>query len=124
MKKKHGLLIAALILAVVLTLSSCASKGSVAIVETTPGLAFDISMKAWDGEDTVKLTLNAGDTVRVEIQCESGDMAMEISGQKGSTPYSGNALSAMAFTVTVEETDTYTVTLKGNKATGSVTLAP
>ncbi len=124
MKKRNRVLVSVLILALVLMLSSCAGKGTVAIKETTLSRAFDISMKAWNGEEVVTLLLNAGDTVQVDIQCESGDIAMEMTGKKGSAPYSGKALSEMAFTVTVEETDTYTVTLKGNKATGEVSLAP
>ncbi|MBE0600621.1 MAG: hypothetical protein IH607_02455 [Firmicutes bacterium] len=124
MKKQKALAILAILCAMALALSSCASKGSVTIVEKTPNRAFDITMKAWTLQDTVTLNLNAGDELHVDIQCETGDVAMDIAGQNGSTPYSGKALADMTFTVTVEETDTYTVTLKGNQATGTVTLAP
>ncbi|HPJ01383.1 MAG TPA: hypothetical protein PKU80_00895 [Candidatus Limiplasma sp.] len=122
MKKTKRLYVILLLIAAMFTLSSCVSNGSVSVVEAIPGQAFDVTMNDWNGSNTFSMELSAGDEVRVDIHCSSGAIALNVTGNNGSAPYSGNVLADMAFTVTVEDADTYAFTLKGSKATGNITV--
>ena len=122
MKKTKRLHVILLLIAAMFALSSCVPNGSMNVVETVPGQAFDVTMDDWNGSNTFSMELAAGDEVKVDIHCSSGSVALNVTGKNGSAPYSGKALSDMAFTVTVEDADTYTFTLNGSKATGNLTV--
>ena len=112
-----------LTIAAILALSSCSQGGSVTVEETAPGQAYAVTMTDWNGTHTLTMNLSAGDEVRVEIQCSSGSVSLEMTGKSGSAPYSGKALSDMMFTVSAEEADSYTFEIKGSHATGSLGIA-
>jgi len=81
-----------------------------------------MDFKEWSLENKYELSLNKGDVLQIEVDREEGKIALMISGQNGSEPYSGNNLKSGMFTVTVSETDQYAIKIKGKNATGNVTV--
>ena len=69
-----------------------------------------------------ELSLNRGDVLQIEVDREGGEIALAVSGKKGSEPYTGNDLKSGVFTVTVSETDEYLIRITGKDATGKVTV--
>ncbi len=110
-----------LVLAMVLTLSvSCTVKGSIMILENPNGTGFEIDLKNWSEKDQCKLFLNRGDVLQIEVVRERGEIALVVSGNKGSEPYAGNRVESGVFTVTVSETDEYMIGIIGENATGKL----
>ena len=109
--------------AVLLLGSGCwGAKGSVVILEKPGNARFDISFEEWSAQSKCEMSLTKGDEVRVEVDCESGEVDLQMRGKKGSEPYTGNDIAEVAFTVTVDETDTYVFSFSGAKASGTITL--
>lgn len=98
------------------------AKGSVVILEKPGNTRFDISFEEWSAQSKCEMSLKKGDEVRVEVDCESGELDLSMRGKKGSEPYTGNDITEVAFTVTVDETDDYVFSFSGAKATGTITL--
>lgn len=110
-----------LVLAMVLTLSvSCTVQGSIMILENPNGTGFEIDLKNWSEKDQCKLFLNRGDVLQIEVVRERGEIALVVSGNKGSEPYAGNRVESGVFTVTVSETDEYMIGIIGQNATGKL----
>ena len=66
--------------------------------------------------------LSRGDVLQVEVERESGEIALTVSGKNGSEPYTGNDLVTGIFTITVFETDEYVFRITGKDATGKITV--
>jgi len=109
--------------AVLLFGSGCwGAKGSVVILEKPGNARFDISFEEWSAQSKCEMSLQKGDEVRVEVDCESGEIDLTMRGKKGSEPYTGNDITEVAFTVTVADTDDYVFSFSGAKASGTITL--
>ncbi|HOB19546.1 MAG TPA: hypothetical protein PK830_08260 [Candidatus Atribacteria bacterium] len=111
------LLLTAAILAL---LTCCAPRGSIVILEDPSGTRAIMDFCGWSLKNKCELSLDKGDVLQVEVNCKYGDIALDISGRKGSEPYMGRKLKSTTFTVTVSETDTYAILIAGKNATGKV----
>ncbi|HHT62451.1 MAG: hypothetical protein ACOX4H_04630 [Bacillota bacterium] len=110
-----------LLIAIVVAVSSCtAIKGSIVILESPNGTGFTMDFKEWSARNKCELSLNRGDVLQIEVDREGGEIALAVSGKKGSEPYTGNDLKSGVFTVTVSETDEYLIRITGKDATGKV----
>ncbi|MEM5768043.1 MAG: hypothetical protein AAGU32_07115 [Bacillota bacterium] len=96
------------------------NKGGIVILEYPRELTMEF--KEWDAKNKGELSLKKNDVLQVEFARESGEIALEIKGKKGSEPYTGNDLSSGVFTVTVDETDTYMIRISGKDASGKITV--
>jgi hypothetical protein len=123
LKRKNTILLLPLVIAVMIAFTACsAPKGSILILENPNGKEFFIEFKDWSSNNECKLSLNAGDEIRVDVDREKGEIDLTISGKNGSEPYTGNNLESFLFTVAVSETDEYAIKIAGKKATGKITV--
>lgn len=94
----------ALSLLLIFALSACtAAKGSIVILEDGRGTGFTMDFKGFNSKNKCELSLTEGDVVQVEVEREGGEIALMLSGKKGSEPYMGNALESGIFTIAVSE---------------------
>ncbi|WP_341876675.1 hypothetical protein [Defluviitalea saccharophila] len=122
-KQPSRIILLPLLITIILGISACIpSKGSIVILEDPNGTGCKMDFKEWSLENKYELSLNKGDVLQIEVDREEGKIALMISGQNGSEPYSGNNLKSGMFTVTVSETDQYAIKIKGKNATGNVTV--
>lgn len=75
---------------------------------------------AFNTTDGQTLSLEAGETLQVQVVSDAGSLAITIQKEEDPPIYQGTNLPTQTFTVAVEETGDYTVTLTGEKARGSV----
>jgi hypothetical protein len=112
-----------IILTVMLLLSACAvPNGSIVILENPNGSSFTIDFAMVNAKNKCELSLAGGDVLQVEVEHESGEIALTVSGKNGSEPYTGNDLVTGIFTITVFETDEYVFRITGKDATGKITV--
>lgn len=112
-----------LVIAIIVALSACtATKGSIVILESPDGTGFTMDFRDWRAKDKCQLSLNKGDVLQFAIAHEDGEIALSVSGKKGSKPYAGNELKSGLFTVTVAESDEYVIRVAGEDATGKITV--
>lgn len=117
------IIILPLVMAIVLSVSACnPTKGSIMIFEKPNGNGFIMDFKEWSANNKCQLSLNGGDVLQIEVNREEGEIALAVSGKKGSGPYTGNHLQSGVFTVTVSETDEYFIRITGKDTTGQVTV--
>jgi hypothetical protein len=124
--KKLRLFICCLLAALVITTAtSCVvlkATGTIVILEEPGGKMFTIDFNEWTSSDECKMSLKEGDVLQFDVTQEEGEIALNLSGKNGSEPFTGNGLNLGAFTVTVQETDDYTLKITGKKATGKIIL--
>lgn len=112
-----------IILTVMLLLSAFAvPNGSIVILENPNGSSFTIDFAMVNAKNKCELSLAGGDVLQVEVEHESGEIALTVSGKNGSEPYTGNDLVTGIFTITVFETDEYVFRITGKDATGKITV--
>ena len=123
MERVNSVFVCFVVLAVVLTFTACTpTTGSVIIYEKPFGEKFDISFHEWDDQNKCEMSLNKGDTIKVEVFRKSGEISLSIRGKNGSEPYVGSKLESGAFTVTVSEADDYVMEFRGDQATGEIII--
>jgi len=121
--RKKAITFLSLFTVVFMALSGCsATKGSIVILENQKGTEFTIDFKEWSSKEKCTVYLNNGDVMQFEVTHEEGEIALMVSGQKGSEPYTGNNLKSGIFTVTVSESDNYDIKITGKDATGKITV--
>lgn len=111
-----------LVLGLLIIASGCSARGSADLHKNTQADSVSGTLAKWNGGQNLELQWQAGDVIRVNILCPSGEVALTIRGSKGSEPYTGKGLSKTEFTVTVAQTDTYEIQLQGKNATGSISV--
>lgn len=112
-----------LVITIPLSVSACTSgKGSIVILENPNGTGFSMDFKKWSGKNKCQLSLDGGDVLQFEVDRQEGEIALALSGKKGSEPYTGNHLQSGVFTVTVAETDEYVIGITGKDATGKISV--
>ena len=117
----HPIVFLPLFIAIIISISACsAAKGCIVILEKPNGTGFTMDFKEWSSKNKCELSLNKGDVLQIEVVHEGGRIALTVSGEKGSEPYTGNSLKTGVFTVTVPETDKYEIRITGKDATGKV----
>jgi hypothetical protein len=108
---------------ILLTLTACkATKGSIIIKENLSSTGCEMEFSEWSEENTYKLELNKKDELLIDIVCDSGSVALDISGKDGAEAYTGSGLKTGLFTVRVPEADVYVITVRGDVASGSIAV--
>lgn len=106
---------------IVLMFTACtAAKGSILIRENLAGTGCDIDFFKWSEQNKCEISLEKNDELSVEIACDSGCIALEIYDKNGTRAYTGNGLEAGNFIVEVPEAGEYVISIKGDKASGSI----
>lgn len=124
MKKKTiltlGLILLVLVLAgaAVLVLRGRQSEFSGDLVKN-PG-AYLLDIQKMNGADSHVLTLKKGDSLAVKFETTGGQLTMEITAPDGSVIYQGNGTEATEFTLGIPEDGTYTISVRGKQAKGTL----
>lgn len=118
MKKYLGILCS---LILILSLTACETEfdGS----RTGNNNEFVMDYKVFNTTDSQDLIIEEGDTIHVEIIVEGGSLSFKIQEDDEVPVYEGVDVSfSDEFDVDIEESGTYTVTVTGEKAKGSVSF--
>ena len=79
--------------------------------------------KVLNKTDSQDLLVEAGDTIHAEIVVEGGSLSFKIQKDDEAPVYEGaDVSSSEEFDVAIEKSGTYTVTVTGEKAKGSVSF--
>ena len=84
--------------------------------------AYLLDAQYMNGTDRHTMALNAGDVLAIHFETEKGTLHLEIKAPDGGVLYSGNGQDATDFTVNIEESGSYAVTVKARFATGSIRI--
>ncbi len=117
--KKQLCILCSLIL--VLSLTACGSDfdGS----RTGNDSAFVMDYKVLNKTDSQDLTVEKGDTIHAELIVEGGSLSVQIQKDDEVPVYEGEDVSfSDEFDIYIEESGTYTVSVTGEKAKGSVSF--
>ena len=77
---------------------------------------------AFNTTDGQTLSLEAGETLQIQVVSDAGCLSMTIQKEGDDPIYQGTNLPTQTFTVAAEEAGDYTVTLTGETAKGSVDI--
>ncbi len=70
--------------------------------------------------DSRNMTLKAGDIIHTSIVSNSGSVSIEIETSAGEVIYSDEDIPTSDFEIVIPQDDTYTFTVTGSRASGSV----
>lgn len=117
--KKHLGILCSLILALSLTACGADFDGS----RTGNDNEFVMDYKVFNKTDSQDLIVEEGDTIHAEIIVEGGSLSIKIQKDDEAPVYESEDVSfSDEFDVDVEESGTYTVSVTGEKAKGSVSF--
>lgn len=119
MMKKHLGILCSLIPVLVFTACGTDFDGS----RTGNSNEFMMNYKVFNKMDSQDLVVEEGDTIHAEIIVEGGSLSFKIQRDDEVPVYEGVDVSVSdEFDVEIEESGTYTVTVTGKKAEGSVSF--
>ena len=102
-------------------LASCSSTFSGS--RTGNDSEFIMDYKVFNTTDTQDLTVEAGDTIHAKIVMEGGQLSFKIQKDEDAPICESDDISSSdEFDVEIEDSGTYTVTVTGAKAKGSVSF--
>lgn len=84
---------------------------------------FVMDYKVFNKTDSQDLIVKKGDTIHAEIIVEGGNLSIKIQKDEETPVYKGEEISfSDEFDVDIEESGTYTISVTGEKAKGSVSF--
>ena len=87
-RNMHPIIFLPLFIAIIISISACsAAKGSIVILENPNGTGFTMDFKEWSSKNKCGLSLKKGDVLQIEVAHEAGKIALSVSGENGSEPY-------------------------------------
>ena len=114
-----ALVLPALAAAVVLALCNRESGFTGSRVKNPDAYLLDIQQM--NGTDSHALALKKGDVLAVTFETTDGRLTMEITAPDGSAIYQGNGTAEAAeFTLGIPEDGTYTISVRAEKAKGTI----
>ena len=82
--------------------------------------AYLLDIERMNGTDLHTLALREGDILQIQFETEKGSLYMEIKAPDGTTIYRGNGKETTDFTVNIQESGVYTVTVEARRAKGTI----
>lgn len=117
--KKHSCILCFFILVLSLTACGADFDGS----RTGNNNEFMMDYKVFNKTDSQDLIVEKGDTIHAEIIVEGGSLSFRIQREDEVPVYEGEDVSfSDEFDIDIEESGTYTVSVTGEKAKGSVSF--
>ncbi len=113
---RFGLLMA---LVLCLSLTGCARQAET-IRHISDETGFSMAFSAWRGKSDQTMELAAGEELWVEIDCRAGSLSLRLRGAGGEESYEGKRLIKKTFSMKVASDDTFTLSVEGNDAEGSL----
>ena len=121
MKKQFAVCV--LLLVMVFALTGCTKGSSVLLesVEMSEADSWSISYKKFNGykEREVNLTGDEEHSFFVEVTTNSGNLALSISNEDGTTLYTGNKMPSSTFEVKAKSAEKYTIRFTADNHQGS-----
>lgn len=117
--KKHSCILYSFLLVLSLTACGADFDGS----RTGNNNEFMMDYKVFNKTDAQDLIVEKGDTIHAEIIVEDGSLSFRIQREDEVPVYEGEDVSfSDEFDIDIEESGTYTVSVTGEKAKGSVSF--
>lgn len=82
--------------------------------------SYSLDIERMNGTDLHTLDLQAGDSLRIQLETLKGSLSMEIKASDGTTIYQGNGKEATDFTVNITEDGVYTIAVCARHAKGGM----
>lgn len=82
--------------------------------------SYILDIKNMNGKDGHKLSLKAGDELKVDFETEKGSIKLEIKSEDGVLVYSGNGKETTSFMVNVKESGVYSITVEARNGKGKL----
>ncbi|NLN56352.1 MAG: hypothetical protein GX148_08700 [Clostridiales bacterium] len=118
--KRYYLIIFLLLAGMILT--GCA-EGHLQMSPDGESSGFTLEFEECNRKGEWEIKFVKDDIIKVEVDHINGEFSLVIAGKNGSTPYEGNFKDDMTFTVTISETDWYSIKFNGNNATGKIIVS-
>ncbi len=118
MRKIYAIVLSCILAAVV---SGCANpvfEGT----RTADDRQFVLEYTMFTGEQTHELQLQEGASVDVTIQADSGRVDIVVTGPDGKEIYKGDYASSGDFSLGIQQTGTYRISVTGKRAAGGVSF--
>lgn len=119
-KKKTLVLIALLLLAAAAAIAVIGRQSEFTGSRVKNPDAYLLDIQRMNGTDSHILTLKKGDTLAVTFETTGGRLTMEITAPDGEILYQGNGSEISEFTVAVPEDGTYTISVRAERAKGTI----
>ena len=82
--------------------------------------SYRLDIARMTGSDRHTLEMNAGDTLQVQFETQSGSLHMKINAADATLLYAGSGKDATSFALNVREGGAYTVAIEARRAKGSI----
>lgn len=82
--------------------------------------SYRLDIARMTGSDRHTLELNAGDTLQVQFETQSGSLHMKISTADGTLLYAGSGKDMTSFALNIRESGAYIVAVEARRAKGSI----
>lgn len=119
-KKKTLALIALLLLAAAAAIAVIGRQSEFTGSRIKNSDAYLLDIQRMSGTDSHTLTLKKGDTLAVTFETTGGRLTMEIAAPDGEILYQGNGSEISEFTLAVPEDGTYTISVRAERAKGTI----
>ena len=108
-----------LVFCVLVTLAGCASTSTFDGSRVKNADSYQLDIKTMNCTDTHILELEQGDTLKIQLETENGNLSMKITAPDGTELYQGDG-TVKEFTVEAPMDGTYPIVVVGQKAKGSI----
>ena len=82
--------------------------------------SYRLDIARMTGSDRHTLELNAGDTLQVQFETQSGSLHMKINAADGTLLYAGSGKDTTSFALNIREGGAYTIAVEARRAKGSI----
>ena len=110
------------ILCISLTLLSACGHATFNGSSTGNDSQFIMEYSVLNTSDHRKLSLKAGDVIDTAVVSDDGSVDIQVENSAGEAIYSETDVPTSAFEIVIQEDDTYTFTVTGHEAKGSVSF--
>ena len=108
-----------LVFCVLVTLAGCASTSTFDGSRVKNADSYQLDIKTMNCTDTHILELEQGDTLKIQLETENGNLSMKITAPDGTELYQGDG-TVKEFTVEAPMDGAYPIVVVGKKAKGSI----
>lgn len=108
------------LLAFIIIMAGCGKESNFSGSKTGNDRQFLVDFSILNTTVENNMPLTEGDKVQVVIDIKKGSVDVVIKNENGTTAYQGNDAENSKFTIEIQESGTYTFSVTGKKAKGSV----
>lgn len=90
--------------------------------KTATNGVFQLDYALFDGKEIADMALESGSVLKLTVFQEEGSVDITVGIEGGITIYEGHGLTDMTFTLNVNQSGTYRITVVGHNAKGNVSV--